>query len=129
MGNCMRPERRHWGPAIDIRDAELVADVFRGLQDLVNGVSVMVTECGSESELISLGISVLGWGRLSDWLRSGDMDLDQVVAALDDDGWISKGTEHAQARELIESLRSHQEAWSAFVDPDEPDLLELVADL
>ena len=129
MGNCMRPERRHWGPAIDIRDAELVADVFRGLQDVVDGVSVMVTECGSESELVTLAISILGWRRLSAWLESDDMDIDCAIATLDADGWISTGTEQVQARELIESLRSQQEAWSAFVDPDEPDLLELVADL
>ena len=129
MGNCMRPERRHWGPAIDIRDAELVADVFRGLQDVVDGVSVMVTECGSPSEVISLGISVLGWRRLAAWLKSAEMDLDQAVANLDADGWFATDAERVQARELIESLRSHQEAWSAFVDPDEPDLLELVADL
>lgn len=129
MTACMRPERRTWGPSVDIRDAEVVADIFRGFQDLVDGLSVSVAQQGHESEVWSLTISIFGWNELRHWLTAPDLGVEDVVGALTKEGWLTTAAERAEALELVGNLRAHCDVWSDFVDPDEHNLLELVADL
>jgi len=125
----MRPERRKWGPSVDVGSAEVVADIFRGLEELSGAASVSVAYVGHDYDKWSMTISVLGWQAFSHWLAGEGRDTTRVVQQLSEQGWLNTAAEHREAAQLLGALHSHLDIWSEFVDPDEPDLIELVVDL
>lgn len=124
MSRAMRPERRAWGPSCGINENLDHEEVIAMWHELARAAGV---ETSSREEEDAERMIIHDWPKLRAWVTGNRRAaVDAAVGGLD--GRSERERARTYAVEFVDSLFEVGDTWDKYVDPDNPEWIEILVD-